>query len=243
MTAEVGIMNASGVSLAADSAVTVGSRAEKIYTSAEKLFQLSNSAPIGVMFYGNAFFTGLPWETIIKSYRRNLGSSKFDTVKEYGEDFLSWLGNNRELFPENVMDRQITSLLISYFLYIQNDIKEKLDREAEIRDGLEDDDIPIILDNVVKRNLRDVRSFPLLETMPEDAHAQIRKILRTPLIKIKKDVFGDLPFKPSTKRLLTTLAVELLIREYLGHSKAVLLSRDTVKRNLCLLLFLMSLKK
>ena len=47
MTAEVGIMNASGVSLAADSAVTVGSRAEKIYTSAEKLFQLSNSAPIG----------------------------------------------------------------------------------------------------------------------------------------------------------------------------------------------------
>jgi hypothetical protein len=72
MTAEVAVMNRIGVSLAADSAVTIGREANKIYTSADKLFQLAVGAPVGVMVFGNASFTGMPWETLIKAYRRQL---------------------------------------------------------------------------------------------------------------------------------------------------------------------------
>ena len=216
VTAEVGVMNAVGVALAADSAVTVGRRAEKIYTSAEKLFRLSETAPVGVMFFGNAFFTGLPWETILKSYRRHIGKSRFDTIKEYGEDFISWLGDNRELFPEEVRERQIISVIISYFLYIRNEIEETLNNEAEVRDGLDDGDLPPILDKVVKENLKDVRSTPVLESLPENALSLLRKDLRSTLTNIKKEIFGNLPFKPSTKRLLSTLAIELLTHHYFG---------------------------
>ena len=49
MTAEVAVLNRIGVALAADSAVTVGSASNKIYTSADKLFQLTSSAPVGVL--------------------------------------------------------------------------------------------------------------------------------------------------------------------------------------------------
>ncbi len=69
MTAEVGVMNRMGVALAADSAVTVGRAAGKIYTSADKLFQLRHDKPVGIMIYGNASLLGVPWETIIKTYR------------------------------------------------------------------------------------------------------------------------------------------------------------------------------
>ena len=66
MTAEVAILNRIGVALAADSAATIGrGRGGKIYSSADKLFQLSHSDPVGVMVYGNANFIGVPWETII----------------------------------------------------------------------------------------------------------------------------------------------------------------------------------
>ena len=74
MTAEVCIMNKLAVALAADSALTLGSQSGevKIYGSAEKIFQLSANAPVGMMVYGGAEFLGVPWETIIKEFRGGL---------------------------------------------------------------------------------------------------------------------------------------------------------------------------
>jgi len=77
MTAEVAVLNSNGIALAADSAVTIGHEEGKIYTSADKLFQLSECAPVGIMVYGSASFLGVPWETIIKSYRTELGGRTF----------------------------------------------------------------------------------------------------------------------------------------------------------------------
>jgi hypothetical protein len=86
MTSEVVIANSSAVALAADSAVTIGK--SKIYNSAIKLFSLSKTEPVGVMIYGSANLLEVPWETLIKSYRNNLGSKKYDTLEEYSYDFM-----------------------------------------------------------------------------------------------------------------------------------------------------------
>ena len=80
MTAEVGVLNRLGVALAADSAVSIGREANKIWTSADKLFHLSQSAPVGLMVYGNANFIGIPWETVVKEFRRELAGSRFDRL-------------------------------------------------------------------------------------------------------------------------------------------------------------------
>ncbi len=69
MTAEVCVMNRLGIALASDSAVTIGQE-DKIYTSADKLFLLAENAPVGAMIYGGADFLDVPWETIIKTYRK-----------------------------------------------------------------------------------------------------------------------------------------------------------------------------
>jgi hypothetical protein len=54
MTAEVAIINRSAVTLATDSAVTLTVRgSEKIYNSADKLFELSDRDPMGIMVYNN----------------------------------------------------------------------------------------------------------------------------------------------------------------------------------------------
>lgn len=88
MTAEVAVMNRTAVALAADSAVTSGGG---IYNSANKLFTLSKYHPVGVMIYGNASFMGVPWQTLIKMYREQLGQDSFDTLEEYAKDFCEYL--------------------------------------------------------------------------------------------------------------------------------------------------------
>jgi hypothetical protein len=104
MTAEIAIMNKQGVALAADSAVSIGTR--KVYNSANKLFALSCSHPVGIMIYGNAEFMGIPWETIIKYYRTtSLEDKNFDTIEDFAEDFLNFVrtsklfnGDHEELY-------------------------------------------------------------------------------------------------------------------------------------------------
>jgi hypothetical protein len=79
MTAEIAIMNREAIAIAADSAVTLSEEAgNKIFTSANKIFSLSKYHPVGIMIYGTANFMGVPWETIIKSYRKLLGFKEFN---------------------------------------------------------------------------------------------------------------------------------------------------------------------
>lgn len=101
MTSEVVVMNRLAVALAADSAatVTVGSNS-KVYNSADKLFMLSKQHPVGVMVYNNASLLGIPWETILKVFRRGLGSTELSCVEDYAKALLSHLDKNASLFPE-----------------------------------------------------------------------------------------------------------------------------------------------
>jgi hypothetical protein len=93
VTAEIAIINRGAIVLAADSAVTLSVRgAEKIYTSAEKLFEFSLSDPIGIMIYNNLEFMGVPLDVIIKSFRDHQTINKrFSTLEDAAKAFFDYL--------------------------------------------------------------------------------------------------------------------------------------------------------
>jgi len=83
-------MNARGIALAADSAVTLGD-ARRVYFTAEKLFELTPSVPVGIMTYGRADLTGVPWETIVAAYRKHIGDRRHETLADYLSDFVAFI--------------------------------------------------------------------------------------------------------------------------------------------------------
>lgn len=93
MTAEVVILNREAVAIAADSAATVVGRGPKVYNSANKLFSLSAVEPVAVMIYGAGAFGPIPWETVVKEYRRARGARAFATVAEHAADFIDHLSS------------------------------------------------------------------------------------------------------------------------------------------------------
>jgi len=50
---------------------------------------------------------GIPWETVIKIYREELGTTNFKRLIEFAEHFIIFVENNRALFAEH---RQTSSL-------------------------------------------------------------------------------------------------------------------------------------
>ena len=99
MTSEVVVMNKLGIALASDSAATVYHAGRAKMYHADKLFMLSQVHPIGVMTYNNSTLLGIPWESIIKMFRRRLGDKEFPTLDEYADAFLEHLSDNGHLFP------------------------------------------------------------------------------------------------------------------------------------------------
>lgn len=91
MTAIVAVLNKHAVAIAADSAVTMGDT-HKVVNCGNKIFTLSKYHPISIMTYGNASFMGVPWDIIIKEYRKQLGDKSFPHVDDYMNDFINYLG-------------------------------------------------------------------------------------------------------------------------------------------------------
>ena len=130
MTAEVAVLNKLAVALAADSAVTISSGAQaKIYNTVNKIFELSDRQPIGVMIYGGLNFMGLPLEVIIKEYRRKLRELPlFRTVREAAEAFRTHLETIE--FPEFDATMNILWILDSRLIEIANRTQKRILEDA-----------------------------------------------------------------------------------------------------------------
>ena len=213
MTAEVAVMNKQAIALAADSAVTFGRETEqKIFTSASKIFTLSKYQPVGVMIYGNASLMDVPWETIIKVYRSHLGKRTLKTISAYAEDFLSFLAENEQLFPEDVQNWYVDSLIYTHFQFIANEVKESVDKIITEESSIGDEIVKKITSQVVKNYFERWKEAELSLSVPEGFTARLRQKYRNSIRNLKQRVFENLPLTRQSSRQLTEIAINLFTK-------------------------------
>ena len=128
MTAIVAVLNKHAVAVAADSAVTMGDT-HKVVNSANKIFTLSKYHPVAVMTYSNAAFMGVPWDIIIKEYRKELAKNSFEKLKDYIDDFIIFL-HKRLFFCDEETQRDYLKLLLDSFVKICRDELSRQNRFA-----------------------------------------------------------------------------------------------------------------
>ena len=149
MTAEIAILNPHGVALAADSAVTIGS--QKIINSAIKLFALSKTEPVGVMVYGNANLLNIPWETLIKIYRKEHAKSRFEKLENYSESFLSFLKSRTTVFNTDIQNEWFEGQISFIFNFINSEFTKQSDQSIARGMQLTIDQKKDILLNILTR--------------------------------------------------------------------------------------------
>ena len=104
MTCEIAIMNQSAVTLAADSAMTVtrwvnGEQQTRYFKGSNKIFQISNHHPVGLMVYGAAGVQSVPWELIVKEFRSHLTNMSHPALKDYAEALFDYIRQHPAFFP------------------------------------------------------------------------------------------------------------------------------------------------
>jgi hypothetical protein len=156
MTAEICMMNRLAVVLAADSATTVtqwgdAGREDRYFKGANKIFQLSDHHPVGLMIFDAADILRVPWEIVVKSFRNELGKKSFNSLNDYAVEFFSFLETSARLFPPAV----------------QKDVFLESARSAAIRNtvgqtnGMEETDRLAANNKIVADRLEHLQTKPL----------------------------------------------------------------------------------
>jgi len=211
MTAEIAVLNRNAVALAADSAVTLQlpQGPPKIYLT-NKLFTLSKFRPIGVMIYGAADFMGIPWETIIKGYRRQLGGRGFRKVQDYAKDFLAFIETHESFFPE---ERQRSSIYDRCRMWLHR-LKLKLRRQIEFeignRGSVSEDRAREIFREIVDEETANLRKH---KPLPNLSRLSVRGLLRRyrkPIRQAIEDGIRNLAGAVSVRRLEGSSALAIL---------------------------------
>lgn len=116
MTALVSILNKKAAVMAADSAVTISNGDNrKIINTANKIFRLSNSNPVGAMICGSAEYMGIPWEVLFKLYRDKHPSKSFSSLQEYVDDFIDFLRHEKHCCDEKSQKEYLMNEVMTYY--------------------------------------------------------------------------------------------------------------------------------
>lgn len=194
MTAEIAILNRYGVALAADSAVSIGGGDQpKIYNTVNKLFSLSKRAPIGTMIFGNALMSGFPWETVIKSFRQDLGTKVFDHVEDYAAELLNFVENNQALISHEQEEAEFSRNCFELYEFVNQLLKQRLHSHFGEHGEVPQSDISRLLLEAINETSSLVAQFGELDALPENYGATIVKKFAPTDSEIRRFVFENIP--------------------------------------------------
>jgi len=214
MTAEIAVMNKHGVAIAADSAVTAGSGEDaKVFNTANKIFALSNRHPVGIMAFGGADFMGVPWEVVIKEYRCRLGLNDFDRLRDYATDFMRFLRDAKDLFPDSQRTRHFDESVSGYFLNrILAEIDRTLQKLAQTGAHIDQARIGQVVCRVIENHHGHWMRATLAEGVDAGTPSRIQQEFAKNIDDINRQVFEKLPLTSEDKQRLSEIASALFTK-------------------------------
>lgn len=212
MTAEVLIMNTEAVALAADSAVThQESEPAKIFTSANKMFTLSKYEPVGVMIYGSSRFMGVPWETVIKEYRRKLGNDQFSTLAEYADDLFGYLESDERIAPKSQQRKYFARVVHGHYVAFRKEIEAAVEDVIDEQGEISQQEVEEIAKAVVRERRDEWVDRDGPEDITEDLKSEVREAHDDVITRLRWSVFENL-LTSVISRWLGEVAVEIALK-------------------------------
>lgn len=217
MTTEIAILNDQGVALAADSAVTVGlpTGDQKIYTSANKIFGLSRRHPVALMIYNAGAFMRVPWETVVKLYREDLGDSPKSTVESYLAEFIGNLPTRPGFCSPEAQEAWFEALVRAQceagLAALRTEVEKVLQERGE-GGSIDEQDLSRLAIERFGRQVDLLRSADPIEAAwsAEDLKTAHDKRL----VEIVNEVFGGLQVSNEAKAVLVDAVAEFVTRRH-----------------------------
>jgi hypothetical protein len=213
MTCEIAVINREAVALAADSASSIG-YGRKVFPSAQKLFSLSPNHPVGIMVYGDADMLEVPWETVVKRYRDQLGTQTFPTLGEYGENLIAFLERNEhDLLPDIAQRRYFSHTVRNCFQALVHDIDDFVRMLIEEKGSITHRDVAKLASFLVDKYLDTLTKGSTFGSIPGDYSVKLLEKYEQEIDAIRREVFEELPLSRVAEQQLKDICLNLFLRD------------------------------
>jgi hypothetical protein len=214
MTAEIVIMNKEAMALAADSAVSLTinpffeDTKPKIFTSANKIFTLSKTQPVAIMIYGNSALIGVPWEIIIKEFRKKIKRQSFPHLLDYASEFIQFLDSSNPILPDNFQREYVETHILHYFSYLKECFLEKVEEMIDENEFCTGEEIRKTISEMIKNEFEMWRDGDNIPSLPDSFHTQVERKYSEVITRELKQIFEELPLSKTDMNR---------IRKIIGH--------------------------
>jgi hypothetical protein len=216
MTAEIVLMNRESIAIAADSTVSLMGgqmdRPQKIFTSANKIFELSPAHSVCFMIFNYATFMVIPWETIFAHYRKKLKDRTFPTTEEYAKNFIDFLANEEDLVPPEGEENYFITNVYHYFLSIKQSIMQNATDLIQTSGGVSEEDVMKVPPATIQGLYDALNSAPYAISMAEEDFTRLRTIYDEKMSQAITDVFESLPLSETSVMQLKSIPALFFVK-------------------------------
>ncbi len=213
MTVEVAILNRETAVLAADSAVTIfGGNKVKVLNSVTKIFSLTEGTPVAVMYFGNGGLMGISWEIIIKLYKKDRGSNKYGTIKEYADNFLEYINTFDVYMKKDYEEKFLASTISNYLtqlrdIYLKEGIQSLLNEKSVIDQSDVKKCVTELINNLYKEWDRCDCRYKNKQELINRIRTEYEKVIVSEI----KEVFENLPLTEKSRSLLIDICSSIFV--------------------------------
>jgi hypothetical protein len=202
------------------SAVTIsGGGRVKIFDTADKLFELSEEHPIGVMINGNMDCLGLPWEILVKDFRQNEGRKPRPSVAAWGKDFLQYV-ESHVLISETAIGGYIDNVTNKEIDAIQERVGRRL-RDHIFQTAVDEKAKKKMMINIqqwlvetIAQRKEFLSGFPIANSLADLVHAEVTKHYSSRIRELLVEKFTGQELTNEELVALTDVVVKALLRSH-----------------------------
>jgi hypothetical protein len=216
MTAEIVIMNKEAVAIAADSAVSLvtgpADSPQKIFTSANKIFGLSENHTAALMIYNNASFIGIPWEPLLTRFEESLGPVPLPTLAEYAAKLISFLSTEQELISPEVEKQYFTALIYNYYLTFRIAFQADASEMMRIQGAISEEQVGEVVAEKIAQTYGALASLAFIPGADDARAKELFASFDEISTKAISDVFEQLPLTDDARTQLKQMPVLLFLK-------------------------------
>jgi len=170
------------------------------------------------MIYGSAMLMDIPWELIIKKYRRDLSTNSFPKLVDYSKNFLSSVEKYFTIKSHPIISNEDQARWRKLYMTevlnnINGEILEVVKKEIAIDSPTPDEKIREIRIKIIHKNFDKWQKFDNLEHISENTINNIFKTHETEIETIIKEVFDKQDLTDDEIIKLKTIASSLLYKD------------------------------
>ena len=165
------------------------------------------------MIYGSVEFMDIPWETVIKEFRKRLGARKYNTLGEYAAKFLSFLTDDKTVSPSEAQRAVVVQGAVSEYQAIEHAarraITEKIQAESNVRENF----CRAAIDKAVRTRFGELTGAERIPGLPRDFEKDFRNAYRKTIGELVQRTFAPQALARECLNMLRQIPEVLFSRE------------------------------